>query len=1506
MSESSVTRTSGIRIGGVDDDAVADISVGTRTRGARSDGFVEVLRRLDGALRFVDAVELRGGATRDGGVPAPRTVTVPPGDGDALLLVQDDASGLWSWQLPDRSGKSDEAAAFELADGATRAGTRAQRGVTGAVAGRVGRFVVLRLGGLVIDRVTGEIARRFEAKYRKPRLRTFTPDSYKESAQPGPVDDFAALAAGRSLLLLHDAFGLSHTSFGQMPGGLVTRLSASYDGRVWAYDHPTLTPSPHDNAAELVRLVREQWAGGMQVDVLAHGRGGLIARELVELPPEGSPFEVGSVVFVGTPNAGTPLCDEKELEKLVQRCTNLLALIPDNPVVDAIETVATIFTAVASRAAGRLFGLTSMAPDGAYLRVLNTRPAGRTGSTRYYSIGSDYAPPPGTDLSRKLGNMAADALLSGPNDLIVPTASVWSRGPDDGLVPLSNRVEFGPRDAVTHNGYWHHPAFTRQLSAWLDLPPVAPSRSRGTPAEAGIPDSRPAEGGCELQTVTVNVVHASAEFATHPVVVGHFVGSPIEGAEEFLDRRLDRRLTAHQQLGGYPEHIGQSLTIRLPELAEKRARRYPPGAIIVGLDKADELTRERLTLTVTRALVRYAAEELDKCLGRRPEEPVARVDLGFSAVTIGTVGLGAISPEGSVGALVDAVAAANDELFRHRDPHTNRRAWDLVRISDLEIVELYADRAETAAQAIGNLDRLQQVGGGEHTRFQGRPEVVSDPDHGGLPALSSGDTDGPEWLRVIITSPTSEARARNGDGPQSGRGPGISDLEFTAIGRRARADRLTVTVDTDTIDTLVEAARQPAGVGAQVANTLYELILPHSLKAEILRTDNVHLLVDQYTADIPWEALAARVAPGDDCELAQRGGLLRQFRETEGMRPEIRTPVGSDVLVIGNPPPPEGYDHLPGARDEAQAVITAFRNHRSEPGFTVRGLVWDGGIPDADDFTTLVGSPGRRVLDALFSREWRVIHIAAHGRFDPDDPARSGVLVDSRTTITPNIIRQLPVVPELVFLNCCHLGRLTTSLDHRPNQLAASVSRELMRAGVRAVVAAGWAVDDHAAERFATSLYEQLLAGSSFGEAVLDARRRLRREFRTSMTWAAYQCYGDRGYRLNPSGATTTRSRTIVSASQRQRRIQTITTMASRIGIPDYAELAERESEFVAELDEHYEQQRAANDPTILYELGRAYAELGRFAPAVDCYRRAWSHPKGNRVPVQALEQLGNMEIRLAHEVFLDTDAIDRFEAATTVGSSLESVRELVTASEEHTMQALALGETGERLALAGSFYARLAAMSDGEQRQQYVAHAAEQYGLAHEWQLRTQEGTEQRELEAYYTLSWLQLSHIAHRPPEAGQATALIDAIKGNCKVTGEVGSLAVGDPIGDVSQDYWERARAADLKLTCAVVGWEADADELAVAYQEAFSTRCSRRNRTSSLDNVRRMSILTDIPAIEEALRILNDQTAAGPPPATGPAGVVSTGAPPATNGSTTNGQNGSGSAASTAAGEAADPA
>ena len=142
------------------------------------------------------------------------------------------------------------------------------------------------------------------------------------------------------------------------------------------------------------------------------------------------------------------------------------------------------------------------------------------------------------------------------------------------------------------------------------------------------------------------------------------------------------------------------------------------------------------------------------------------------------------------------------------------------------------------------------------------------------------------------------------------------------------------------------------------------------------------------------------------------------------------------------------------------------------------------------------GPDAHQVVDTLFERSWRVVHLAGHG--EPLSPKgdRGGVVLSNDTFLGANEIKAMRVVPELVFVNCCHLaaGVQRSLLRESERRMfdragfASSVAQALIEIGVRCVVAAGWAVDDLAASAFATTFYDALLAGQRFIDAAALAR----------------------------------------------------------------------------------------------------------------------------------------------------------------------------------------------------------------------------------------------------------------------------------------------------------------------------------------------------------------------------------------------------------------------------------
>ena len=167
---------------------------------------------------------------------------------------------------------------------------------------------------------------------------------------------------------------------------------------------------------------------------------------------------------------------------------------------------------------------------------------------------------------------------------------------------------------------------------------------------------------------------------------------------------------------------------------------------------------------------------------------------------------------------------------------------------------------------------------------------------------------------------------------------------------------------------------------------------------------------------------------------------------------------------------------------------------------------------------SLINKTADEIILKLFSEDYKIIHLAGHGIFNPGSPRKSGMVIGNDVFLTTADIEQMSAVPELVFVNCCHLGKQDAqSEEYYRNRykLAANIGTQLIQIGVKAVIVAGWAVDDQAALDFATTFYSRMFAGYNFGDAVREARELIYENYRQSNnTWGAYQCYGDPFYKL--------------------------------------------------------------------------------------------------------------------------------------------------------------------------------------------------------------------------------------------------------------------------------------------------------------------------------------------------------------------------------------------------------
>jgi CHAT domain-containing protein len=454
-------------------------------------------------------------------------------------------------------------------------------------------------------------------------------------------------------------------------------------------------------------------------------------------------------------------------------------------------------------------------------------------------------------------------------------------------------------------------------------------------------------------------------------------------------------------------------------------------------------------------------------------------------------------------------------------------------------------------------------------------------------------------------------------------------LRFVHVGQRARAETIVQQRQPGLLETLVARQIQVHSYQPEFCRTLFQLMVPHEFKDAARRLARIVLVLDGYTANLPWELMLADQEP-----LAVRASIIRQLSSST-FRRHVRQTLQPVAYVVGNPStenffkmfphpdrqPADGLDSLAGAEEEAEVVVEAL----SRQGYQVESSIGQ-------------GHSALDVLTTLYQQPYRIVHIAAHGLFEApaaDGLARTGVVLSDGLLLGAAEISQMEIVPDLVFLNCCHLAQ-SNPVFVAYNRLAYSISRELIEIGVRCVVAAGWAVDDDAAYTFAETFYRAILRDKlQFGDAVFEARRDAYREHGSSITWGAYQAYGDPGWRVDPRAESSSHSSDLGKFVALEELVDQISRI--RLGIYRRAEAVTKTdaTSALAQLKELLNRCPSGwlSHPAVNFELAQTYALLGDgyFEDTCKFYSAAIvAEDKLGHVPIAAVEQLANLESRLA------------------------------------------------------------------------------------------------------------------------------------------------------------------------------------------------------------------------------------------------------------------------------------
>ncbi len=259
--------------------------------------------------------------------------------------------------------------------------------------------------------------------------------------------DRPALAAGPILLLLHDTFSTPQATFADwMRDSSFAPVFRAFGGRCLAFAHPTLATGL---AANLSWLVTQLAHLPGPFDVVAHGRGGLLARAIAadgRLP-------LRRVCQLGTPNKGTALALEANLRRFLDGHVAMLARTPPKVANATLEGVLCMARFVAVGSSEPLPGLAALAPDSSALCALATF---KPSAQQWFTVGAHFAAPGG---HAAIGE--CDEYFPAPNDLVVPSEGCHEPG-----TQVADSLRLGG-SAVHHHNYFSNQHVRDRLARWL-------------------------------------------------------------------------------------------------------------------------------------------------------------------------------------------------------------------------------------------------------------------------------------------------------------------------------------------------------------------------------------------------------------------------------------------------------------------------------------------------------------------------------------------------------------------------------------------------------------------------------------------------------------------------------------------------------------------------------------------------------------------------------------------------------------------------------------------------------------------------------------------------------------------------------------------------------------------------------------------------------------------------------------------------------------------------------
>ena len=673
----------------------------------------------------------------------------------------------------------------------------------------------------------------------------------------------------------------------------------------------------------------------------------------------------------------------------------------------------------------------------------------------------------------------------------------------------------------------------------------------------------------KLPPVKISLTHGDLGYSRYAVAVGHLKSDGLVSAERVVDKYMDGMLSDYYNAGTYPGDIKTSLVILNNDDG------YFKGSVVVGLGRPGELSKGNLEKSFADSLITLVLKQVEQHKNSFLKGELKAV--GVSALLIGS-GYAGMTLGDSIKSLLNGVKLANKEIQELKNSSVKQ-------ISEIEFIEIYEDRAISAAQILNKLIKSER-----YNDFALSYPIINKVS-GSRQKITDLDTED-WWFRLQIT----EEEIDNQE---------INPLKFVSITDKARSEVRILPTQRRLIERLLETIVTNSSDGRSISKTLFFLIIPPELRDFATDKRDMILMLDKSTASYPWE-LIYNPSIDNKKPISTQSGMIRQLAVYNSSG--VKYATGDSAFVIGNPKVPTGFANLPGALAEAKLAESKLK----DKGFNV---------------VTSYEQEGEQVMIKLFSNDYRVMHIAGHGVINEKHPENSGLVLSNGIVLSSLEIGLMEKIPEFVFINCCFSGAIgeDTSYNENLNKLASNIGVAFIEKGVKAIVVAGWAVDDKAAESFASELYTNMLAGIKFGEATRIAREDTFNKYGDNNTWGAYQCYGSPWYELRSTNTQT--KATFNDYVFYKEALVDIVNIQSGSDVKSSQELEYLASQ-LTEVANHIPTEWLKN-AEISQALGNTFYELGQYDKAIE-YLRLYEKCDKENYSIIGLRNLSNLLMKTA------------------------------------------------------------------------------------------------------------------------------------------------------------------------------------------------------------------------------------------------------------------------------------